>query len=57
MGEHYRRDEEVHHLRLYKAKDMAEKLREIGFQIPVMRSYGQYKLPKAHAAFIAHKSR
>jgi SAM-dependent methyltransferase len=57
VGEHYRRDEEVHHLRLYKAKDVAEKLREIGFQIQIMRSYGQYELPKAHAAFIARKAR
>jgi SAM-dependent methyltransferase len=56
VGEHYRRDEEVHHLRLYKATDMAEKLRQTGFQIQVRRDYGQYELPKAHAAFIARKS-
>ncbi|MGJ3244756.1 MAG: class I SAM-dependent methyltransferase [Elainellaceae cyanobacterium] len=55
VGEHYRRDDEVHHLRLYKATDVAEKLRQVGFQIQIMGSYGQYELPKAHAAFIARK--
>lgn len=55
VGEHYRRDDEVHRLRLYEATDVAEKLRQVGFQIQIMRSYGQYELPKAHAAFIARK--
>jgi SAM-dependent methyltransferase len=55
VGENYRRDNEVHHLRLYEATDIAEKLRQVGFQIQIMRSYGHYELPKAHAAFIARK--
>jgi SAM-dependent methyltransferase len=55
VGENYRRDDEVHHLRLYKATDVAEKLRQVGFQVQIMRSYGQYELPEAHAAFIARK--
>lgn len=52
----YRRDDEVHHLRLYKATDMAEKLHRAGFQVEIMHRYGQYELPNAHAALIAHKS-
>lgn len=55
VGEHYRRDDEVHRQRLYKAADIAEELRKMGFQVEVMRSYGQYSLPQAHAAFIALK--
>ncbi|MBW4566459.1 MAG: class I SAM-dependent methyltransferase [Tolypothrix carrinoi HA7290-LM1] len=55
VGEHYRRDDEVHHLRLYKATDIARELGQVGFQVQTMRSYGQYSLPKAHAAFIARK--
>jgi SAM-dependent methyltransferase len=55
VGENYRRDDEVHHLRLYRATDVAEKLRQVGFQVQIMRSYGQYELPEAHAAFIARK--
>jgi SAM-dependent methyltransferase len=55
VGDNYRRDDEVHHLRLYQATDVAEKLRQVGFQVQIMRSYGQYQLPEAHAAFIARK--
>lgn len=56
VREHYRRDEEMHHLRLYKVTDVAERLGQVGFQIQIMRSYGQYELPKAHAAFVARKA-
>ncbi|MCC5602295.1 class I SAM-dependent methyltransferase [Nostoc favosum] len=56
VGEHYRRDDEVHYQQLYEATDIAEKLRQVGFQVEIVRSYGEYNLPKAHAAFIAHKS-
>ncbi|MEO0824442.1 MAG: class I SAM-dependent methyltransferase [Cyanobacteria bacterium J06635_15] len=55
VGAHYRRTDEVHHLQLYAAQDIAEDLRQVGFQVQVMHSYGDYELPKAHAAFIAHK--
>lgn len=55
MGEYYRRDNEVHHLRLYKATDIFEELLQAGFQAQIMHSYGQYELPKAHTAFIARK--
>lgn len=56
VGEHYRRDDEVHCLQLYKAEDVARELRQAGFQVQVGRSYGQYNLPKAHAVFIACKA-
>ncbi|MDZ7958113.1 MAG: class I SAM-dependent methyltransferase [Aulosira sp. DedQUE10] len=55
VGEHYRRDDEIHHQQLYIAEDIASELIRVGFQVQTMRSYGQYALPKAHAAFIAHK--
>jgi SAM-dependent methyltransferase len=55
VGETYRRDDEIHCLRLYKAKDIAEALDRVGFQVQIIGSYGEYKLPKAHAAFIARK--
>jgi SAM-dependent methyltransferase len=56
IEEYYRRSDEVHHLRLYEAADVAERLRCVGFQVQIMRCYGQYNLPKAHAAFVAIKS-
>lgn len=55
IGEHYRRDDEVHHLQLYKATEVAKELRQVGFRVQIVRRYGQYNLPKAHAAFVARK--
>ncbi|MBD2772292.1 class I SAM-dependent methyltransferase [Iningainema tapete] len=55
IGEHYRRDDEVHQQQLYKATDIAQELHQVGFQVQIVRSYGSYNLPKAHAAFIARK--
>jgi SAM-dependent methyltransferase len=56
VGEYYRRDDELHYLRLYKAENITEKLRQVGFTVGSMTSYGDYKLPKAHVAFVARKS-
>ncbi len=56
VEEYYRRDDEVHYLQLYKATDIIEELRQIGFHVRRMSSYGQYKLPNAHTAFVAWKS-
>jgi SAM-dependent methyltransferase len=55
VGKSIRRDDELHHLQLYKAKDVANALQQVGFQVQILRSYGKYKLPKAHAAFVARK--
>ena len=57
IGEDYRRDDEIHRQRLYKAADVAKELRRVGFQVRVRRSYGSYALPQAHAAFIARKAK
>lgn len=51
----YRRSDEVHYLRLYAAADIAEMLNKAGFEVQIIRSYGEYNLPKAHAAFVARK--
>lgn len=56
VGEYYRRNDELHYLRLYKAADITEKLRQVGFTVKSMSSYGDYKLPNAHVAFVACKS-
>ncbi|MBD2198981.1 MULTISPECIES: hypothetical protein [Calothrix] len=56
VGEYYRRDEELHHQRLYTATEIANQLHQIGFQVETMASYGQYSLPSAHTAFLARKS-
>jgi SAM-dependent methyltransferase len=56
VGEYYRRDDELHYLRLYKAADITEKLKQVGFTVESMSSYGDYDLPHAHVAFVARKS-
>ncbi len=53
--ERYGRTDEVHRQRLYGAADIAAKLRCAGFRVRVARGYGRYRLPKAHAAFVARK--
>ncbi|ESA32940.1 methyltransferase type 11 [Leptolyngbya sp. Heron Island J] len=55
VSEHYRRDDEIHTMRLYRSTDIAQKLRQVGFKVQTTRSYDQFRLPKAHAAFIARK--
>lgn len=55
VGEHYRREDEVHRQRLYKSEGIAKDLRQVGFQVQTTRRYGRYDLPKAHAAFVARK--
>ena len=55
LRKHYRRDDEAHSLRLYESSEVAGELRQTGFQVRMMRSYGRYRLPKAHASFVAHK--
>lgn len=55
VGEDYRRADEVHRQRLYKAADVAGELRQVGFRVKTMRAYGRYRLPRARAAFVARK--
>lgn len=54
-GEYYRRDEEVHHQRLYKETEIAQALVKIGFQVEILNCYGEFYLPPNHTAFIARK--
>ncbi|KST63076.1 class I SAM-dependent methyltransferase [Mastigocoleus testarum] len=56
VGEYYRRDDEIHRAQLYKASDIAEKLKKVGFQVQISDSFGRYNLSKGHAAFVAHKT-
>lgn len=57
VGEHYRRDDEVHQLQLYPATEVAKKLSQVGFEVKMMRNYAQFNLPPAHVAFVAQKLR
>lgn len=48
-----RRDEEVHALELYDRAALLALLRERGFRTTVRRAYGQRRLPKGHAVYLA----
>ncbi|MDZ8227314.1 class I SAM-dependent methyltransferase [Nostoc sp. ChiVER01] len=55
VGEHYRRSDEVHYLRLYEATTIESELQRVGFEVETIHSYGEYLLSKGHVAFIARK--
>ncbi len=55
VGEHYRRDEEIHRVRLYEASELSAELEHAGFQVQTMRSYGALQLSDGHTAFVARK--
>jgi SAM-dependent methyltransferase len=55
IGIDYRRDDETHRQQLYRSADVAMELREAGFRVRVSRSFGEFKLPMAHAGFVARK--
>ena len=55
VGEHYRRDDEVHRVRLYEPEELSAELRLAGFRVRTMRAYGGYPLERGHAAFVARK--
>ncbi len=54
-GDTYRRQEEIHIQQLYSGTVIAEMLREIGFRVRRVRSYGKYRLNPGVAAFVARK--
>lgn len=55
IGELYRRDQEVHRLRLYKRSEVAKELRRIGFRVRTLRTYGNQPMIKGCVGFIARK--
>jgi SAM-dependent methyltransferase len=55
VGEHYRRDEEVHRVRLYRASELSTELEHAGFRVQTMSSYGVLPLSEGHTAFVARK--
>jgi len=55
VGEHYRRTDEVHRVRLYDPEELAAELERAGFRVRTMRAYGDLPLERGHTAFVAHK--
>jgi len=57
VGEFYKRDEEVHRLQLYRRSGIAKELREIGFRVRILKSYGEQEMIPGCVAFLARKPR
>lgn len=55
VGEHYRRDGEVHRVRLYGPEEVEDRLGRAGFEVTTMHDYAGYPLAENHAAFVARR--
>ncbi len=55
VGEHYRRDGEVHRVRLYDPEEVEAKLGLAGFEATTMSGYGDHPFGENHAAFVARR--
>jgi hypothetical protein len=55
IGDLYRRHEETHCQQLYQGDTIAEMLQQIGFQVELVRSYGEYALAPDTVGFVARK--
>ena len=55
-GDLYRRDEEIHHLRLLARSEVRQQLQTVGFRVRALGGYGQLRFARGHVGFIASKS-
>ena len=55
VGELYRRDQEIHQLGLITRTKVLEYLSVLGFEVHILDSYGQLRLPPGLAGFLARK--
>jgi SAM-dependent methyltransferase len=55
VGKHYRRDYEVHRLRLLPGAELAQELRDIGFRVRMLRGYGAFRFPPGYVGLLARK--
>jgi SAM-dependent methyltransferase len=55
VGEHYRRDQETHRLRLLGRSEMVSELRGLGFRVRLLPGYGPSRFAPGHIGFLAGK--
>jgi len=55
VGELYRRDQEIHRLRLVTESELLEQLGGLGFKVYILDSYEQLQFPPGHTGFLVHK--
>ena len=57
VGDLYRRNREVHRLRLYPRSSVSQELRSAGFQVRPLGGYSRFRFPPGWVAFAATKPR
>lgn len=55
-GKAFRRDDETHRLRLYDRDELIEPLRELGFRVSILPSYGKLQFPPGYLSVLARKA-
>lgn len=55
IGNHFRRSEEVHHLRVLNRKIVRRELERAGFRVNYLRSYGKMRMMPGRLGFLAVK--
>jgi SAM-dependent methyltransferase len=55
IGKLWRRSDETHSIYLYKPAELAAELRQVGFQVKIIRAYGEMKFRKGLFGIIATK--
>jgi SAM-dependent methyltransferase len=55
VGDLYRRDEEIHRLRLFPRSELAAQLRALGFRVRTLAGYGSERFARGQAGFLARK--
>ena len=55
-GELYRREQEIHRLRLVIRSELLEQLDSLGFEVDILESYVQLQFPQGYTGFLAHKA-
>jgi SAM-dependent methyltransferase len=57
MGEHYRRGQEVHKVRLFETQTLCKNLSSFGFTVQTTTSYGNLRLPPRRRAIVATRQK
>ena len=55
VGPLYRREQEVHRLRLFDRRRIVAELRELRFRVRLLRSYGELQFPPGYVALLCRK--
>jgi SAM-dependent methyltransferase len=55
IGKLYRRDHEVHQLRLFKGSEVVGLMRRLGFRVRLLRGYGSFRFPPGYVGLLGRK--